>query len=105
MMKRFFKAISAVLSVALICAACALPTFAAPTYEYSEVYKASKYYTALKAYEHTGDLGKDKVGIAETQLGYHEGDSDADMNGANTKGSKNFVEYNRIYGKLGNRGN
>jgi hypothetical protein len=101
-MKRFLKALAAVLSAALICAACAIPAFAAPTYEYSEVYKASKYYTALKAYERTGDLGKDIVGIAETQLGYHEGDSDADMDGANTKGSKNFVEYNRIYGKLDN---
>ena len=101
-MKRFLRTLAAVLSAVLICAACALPTLAASVYEYSDVYKASKYYTALKAYEHSGDLGKDIVGIAETQLGYHEGDSDADMDGANTKGSKNFVEYNRIYGKLDN---
>lgn len=101
-MKRFLRTLAAVLSAVLICAACALPTLAASAYEYSDVYKASKYYTALKAYEHSGDLGKDIVGIAETQLGYHEGDSDADMDGANTKGSKNFVEYNRMYGKLDN---
>lgn len=102
MMKKFLKSLAAVVLAAVICAACALPTLAVPTYEYSEVYKASKYYTALKAYEHTGELSKDIVGIAETQLGYHEGDGEADMDGANTKGSKNFVEYNRIYGKLDN---
>lgn len=101
-MKRFMKSIAVVLLVAVVCASCAIPALGAPNYEYSEVYRASKYYTALTAYELTGDLGKDIVGIAETQLGYHEGDGEADMGGNNTNGSKNFVEYNRMYGKLDN---
>jgi hypothetical protein len=32
--------------------------------------------------------------IALSQLGHHEGDSDADMDGWNLGGTNNFVEYN-----------
>ena len=87
-----------ILLSALICAA--LPVSAA--YEFGEVYKTSEYYERLSAYELTGDARYDIVSIALTQVGYHEGDSDADMDGLNYSGSRNFVEYTRLYGKLDN---
>ena len=73
-----------------------------PTYEPSEVYQDSAYYDDLLAYELTGDMRQDVLSIAYTQLGYHEGDSPADMDGDNLFGSRNFVEYNRIWSTLDN---
>lgn len=81
----------------------AFPAAALPVYKPSEGYMASKYYTALKAYSLSGDQRYDSVAVALTQLGYHEGDSELDFDGMNTMGSKNFVEYNRIFGKVDNQ--
>lgn len=84
-------------------AALAMPAAAVtPTYELSEEYKSGKYYEQLLEYELTGDMRRDVLSIAFTQLGYHEGNSDADMDGRNILGARNFVEYNRIWGKLDN---
>ncbi|MCQ2354581.1 MAG: SH3 domain-containing protein [Clostridia bacterium] len=71
-------------------------------YTFGSAYKSGKYYTQLKAYTLTGDMRRDVVSVALTQVGYHEGNSESEMHGTNTSGSKNFVEYNRIYGKLDN---
>jgi hypothetical protein len=38
--------------------------------------------------------------IALSQVGYHEGNSDVDMDGWNLGGSENYVEYNRLFCKL-----
>ena len=46
---------------------------AEPTYEMSDVYEESDYYDGLLDYELTGDMRRDVVSIAYTQLGYHEG--------------------------------
>lgn len=73
-----------------------------PTYEPSEVYRNSEYYEDLLAYELTGDMRRDVLSIAYTQLGYHEGNSPAEMDGENLFGSRNFVEYNRIWTTLDN---
>ena len=74
----------------------------APTYTVSSQYKKTDYYKALTDYKLTGDERFDVVSIAMTQYGYHEGNSDADMDGGNLDGHKNFAEYNRMYGKLDN---
>ena len=73
-----------------------------PTYTVSSDYKSSKYYSNLKNLTLTGNQRSDVVRVALTQLGYHEGNSDKDFAGGNTKGSRNFVEYNRYHGKLDN---
>jgi uncharacterized protein YgiM (DUF1202 family) len=73
-----------------------------PTYTVSTDYKNSKYYKNLVNLSLTGNQRSDVVRIALTQLGYHEGNSDADFGGGNTSGSRNFVEYNRLHGKLDN---
>ncbi len=99
-MKRSF-ALFAVLAMLLPLAI--LPTTAlTPSYTVGDAYKNSPYYDQLIAVELTGDMRYDVLAVAFTQLGYHEGDSEADMDGLNVYGNKNFVEYNRIFGKVDN---
>ena len=73
-----------------------------PSYKVSEYYKDTLYYQNLRAVELTGDGATDTVAVALSQLGYHEGNKNADLNGLNSSGSKNFVEYNVLFGKLDN---
>ena len=73
-----------------------------PVHKASDEYLAGEYAAKLAALELTEDQRVDVILVALSQLGYHEGNSDADMGGANNIGSRNFVEYNRIYGKLDN---
>lgn len=72
------------------------------TYEMSAAYKKSKYYENFKSLELSGDGAHDVLAIALSQLGYHEGNSNADLDGMNTSGTRDFVEYNVLYGKLDN---
>ena len=88
-------------ALAALPALSALPA-AALDYSFSAKYKSGKYYAALMSYALTGDQRYDVVSVALTQLGYHEGNSENDFDGLNTSGSRNFVEYNRIYGKVDN---
>lgn len=83
---------------------CAMPNAYAvdPTYTVSTAYQKSIYHQNLKALALTGNQRSDVVRVALTQLGYHEGNSEADFGGGNTAGSRNFVEYNRLHGKLDN---
>ncbi len=77
------------------------PSAASP-YEMSEAYQGSPYYRALLSCSLTGDMRRDVLTVAFTQIGYHEGNSDSDMDGLNIFGGRNFVEYNRVFGKLDN---
>ena len=72
------------------------------TYEYGDAYKTSVYYERLLEARAglTGDHRYDVILVALSQIGYHEGDSDADMDGWNLGGSNNYVEYNRLFTKL-----
>ena len=71
-------------------------------YVYGDAYKTSVYYKRLLEAKSklTGDHRHDVILIALSQVGYHEGDSDADMDGWNLEGSGNYVEYNRLFTKL-----
>ena len=75
---------------------------AEPSYTVSAEYKKSRYYENLQKVPLSGDQAIDTVAIALSQLGYHEGNSNADFGGLNTSGTKDFVEYNVLYGKLDN---
>lgn len=75
---------------------------AEPSYTASEEYKKSRYYENLQKVPLSGDQAVDTVAIALSQLGYHEGNSNADLGGLNTSGTRDFVEYNVLYGKLDN---
>lgn len=72
------------------------------TYEMSEQYKRSKYYENFKEVSLSGDGKSDVIAIALSQLGYHEGNSNADLDGMNLSGNRDFVEYNVLYGMLDN---
>jgi hypothetical protein len=75
---------------------------AEPSYTVSAEYKKSRYYENLQKVPLSGDQAIDTVAIALSQLGYHEGNSNADLGGLNTSGTRDFVEYNVLYGKLDN---
>ncbi len=80
-----------------------IPTRAAePTYEFSDAYEESVYFEEFLEYELTGDMRRDVVSVAYTQLGYHEGNNVSELNGRNFYGARNFTEYNRIWGALDN---
>ncbi len=73
-----------------------------PSYKVSDDYKDSLYYNNLLTVELTGDGVTDVIAVALSQLGYHEGNGNADLDGLNGGGSKNFTEYNVLFGKLDN---
>lgn len=66
--------------------------------DFSEPFRASKYYRNLTQVALTGDLAADAIAIAATQEGYHEGDSFEDLDGRNAKGRKDYTEYNYFVG-------
>lgn len=75
---------------------------AEPSYKMSEQYKAGRFYKNFISVKLTGDERKDVIAIALSQLGYHEGNSDADFAGDSTDGVRDFVEYNVMAGKYDN---
>lgn len=72
------------------------------TYNMSSDYKNSIYYENLTSLTLSGNGAADLLAVAMSQLGYHEGNGTSDFAGTNVSGNKNFVEYNRLYGKLDN---
>ena len=101
--KRLKKTLFVLLPILLLCTFAASVAFAAePTYEMSSQYKASYYYDNFVQTPLSGDQITDVLAIAMSQLGYHEGDSDADLGGTSISGDRDFVEYNVLYGKLDN---
>ncbi|MBR6579619.1 MAG: SH3 domain-containing protein [Clostridia bacterium] len=101
------KIVNVFLSLAVMLSLFILPSSASikpnySAYEYGEAYKSSNYYDQLLEAKSklTGDHRYDVILIALSQVGYHEGDSDDDMDGWNLGGSENFVEYNRLFCKL-----
>lgn len=97
-MKRFFATACAwlLLAFALSPAAQALT----PAYAVTGAYRDCAYHKRLSALYATGDPAFDAVAAAMSQLGYHEGDSRADFDGANTAGKGNFTEFCRAYGTV-----
>lgn len=68
-----------------------------PSYSVSSYYASGSYYTALCNVSLTGNQRTDIANVAKSQVGYHEGNSNGDMNGKNTSGSNNYCEYNYWY--------
>ena len=67
-------------------------------YEPSEAYKNSKYYEAALGTELTGNQGEDIIRIAMSQLGYHEGNHEDQLDGSNTSGNSNYSEAGYWFG-------
>ncbi len=73
-----------------------------PTYTITGAYKSSQYHKNILAITKTGDAAFDTVAAALSQLNYHEGNSKSDFDGENASGTKNYTEYNRAFGTIGN---
>ena len=73
-----------------------------PTYTITGAYKSSQYHKNILAITKTGDAAFDTVAAALSQLGYHEGNGKSDFDGENASGTKNYTEYNRAFGTIGN---
>ncbi len=73
------------------------PYYVGTPSEPSAAYKASIYYEQLCAVQLTGNQVEDLIAVAESQLGYHEGNSTSDLGGTNTSGSNNYTEYGYWY--------
>ncbi|MBO4415194.1 MAG: InlB B-repeat-containing protein [Lachnospiraceae bacterium] len=75
--------------------------------DFSPSYKTGKYYTALHELTldagTTGDYVSDIFKIANSQKGYHEGDSFDEQHGNNKRGDNDFTEYNYWYGEPGTK--
>ncbi len=72
------------------------------TYNMTSGYKSGKYYDNLKKLSLSGDQARDVLAIALSQVGYHEGDSESELSGVGHTGTRDFVEYNVLYGRLDN---
>ena len=103
----FNRILCLIVFCALLLSLFSLPSYASikpnyAAYEYGDAYKTSNYYEQLLEAKSklTGDHRYDVILIALSQVGYHEGNSDADMDGWNLGGSENYVEYNRLFTKL-----
>lgn len=65
-------------------------------YDVSEAYRTSVWYRNLSALTLTENERNNVLRVAISQLGYHEGDSEADIDGYNENGTGNYVEYMRL---------
>lgn len=68
----------------------------------SDGYTASIYFKRLCDVDLTGDFRKDMIAVALSQTGYHEGNSEADYGGGNSRGNQDFSEYGRFLESSGN---
>lgn len=66
----------------------------------SKYYKKSKYYRRLVALKLTGSNRQNVLAIANSQMGYHEGNKTSQLGGTSS-GSKNYTEYGYYYGLQG----
>lgn len=102
------RIISFVISIAIVMTI----VFDADCFVYANSYKASslenakyagsKYFDQLSSVETTGNYRNDVIAVAHSQLYYHEGNSKSDYDGKNTKGTKDYTEYGRYFGSVGN---
>lgn len=82
----------------------AVPLFAVPAaaltpgYSCSAQYKSSVYYQRLCAVSLGTDMRQNIVNVARSQVGYHEGNSTADLGGGNGYGYADYTEYGYYYG-------
>lgn len=97
--KKSKRLIAAIMSLIMVLLLGASPASALTMpYEPSSYYAQSGYYTALTAVQLTGNMRTDIVAVALSQLGYHEGNSVADLGGGNQNGCYNYTEYCYWYG-------
>ncbi|MBO4383978.1 MAG: peptidoglycan-binding protein [Clostridia bacterium] len=68
------------------------------TYTPSSQYRSSVYYSNLKELRLTGNQRLDLINVGLSQVGYHEGDKESELDGSNINGTGNVTEYGRWFG-------
>lgn len=68
----------------------------------SDDYSHSVYFYRLCGTRPTGRMREDMIAFAKSQIGYHEGNSDRDYAGKNTRGNGDYSEYGRYLQSSGN---
>ena len=68
----------------------------------SDGYSKSVYFYRLCGTRSTGRMRDDMIYIAKSQIGYHEGNSEADYGGGNKRGNGDVSEYGRYLQSSGN---
>ena len=68
------------------------------SYTTSSHYASSVYYSNLREVQLSGNQRLDLINVALSQVGYHEGDRIADLDGSNSSGSHNYTEYGYWFG-------
>ena len=68
----------------------------------SDGYSKSVYFYRLCGTRPTGRMRDDMIYIAKSQIGYHEGNSEADYGGGNKRGNGDVSEYGRYLQSSGN---
>lgn len=98
-MKRTVKTVLSLLLALLCIISLALPSLAlVPPIQVSSTYASSIYYKQLLEVELTGDMRKDIMAVAQSQIGYLEGDYQGQVAGT-VAGVGNYTEYNNyMYG-------
>ena len=95
-LKKTCKTVFLLLLILTLFSTSVLPAFAlSPSIAVSSLYTQSPYYTNLLNVELTGDMRKDLVAIAQSQLGYCEGNNSSQLAGT-VAGDNNYVEYNKM---------
>lgn len=67
----------------------------------AKLYNTSPFAKALSQVILTGNYREDVIRIALSQVGYHEGNGEADFAGNNQKGNKDYTEYGRRLDSVG----
>lgn len=65
-------------------------------------YTGSVYFDRLSNVRLTGNFRNDVMAVAYSQMGYHEGNNATQYDGSNTKGSRDYTEFGRYFGSVGN---
>lgn len=68
--------------------------------DFSSDYMAGRFYRALQSVTLSGNYRKDMIAVAESQIGYHEGDAADQIDGSH-QGSGDYTEYGRYLGSNG----
>ena len=93
MHKRVLRFLS-FLTMAILFLLTVLPSFAlVPEYDASTSFMSGVYYSRLLQVQLTGDMRKDIIAVAQSQVGYQEGASSTDLSGL-VQGGNNGTEYN-----------
>ena len=71
--------------------------------DFSDSYKKGNWYRQLHSVTPTGNYLNDLMAIAESQLGYHEGNSLSQMNGNFSKAKGDYAEYNYWWNEPGSK--